>query len=848
MVYGQTTSKRVTGVPDDWSHHHLIFSDPGTYEQAVANGTYSKWIKIQYDPRFIFQTMKRNGTAAGGYMPKMTRSIEAAGLVPALSGVPGGNDSERLVPPKKNPPAPSIKKDWSEYMNSTTAKVGEDNFPAKYSFATSSPSTANCAGGTAPDFVAYNTGVGGSSTQASIIAYDNLYATTCTGTNPLVYWAYDTGGTISTSVSLSGDGSQLAMIHGTATASLVLLKWSATGGAFTGTTTAGSVNVTGLPSGACTSLLAGEPVYGTTIPAGDTVASCSGTTLVLSTGTGVTAGTSQPLTYNNQFQAALTGSSATVSVPTGVCSVTNIVGAPIYGTGIPQGDTVKTCASTTLTLNTAASTSESSETITFQPATAAAPTVLTTQTSAANYRSCVAPCMYTIAFSKADGDTNSSPFVDYSDDTLYVGDSKSWVYQFTGVFKGPPAISSSGWPVQAQVGGSHTASSVVWDSASQFVFVNTYTSNCVKITSGGSATGSTGLPGNGNDILEGPIVDSSAGQVYIFVDGTTGAAGFTSDENYIAQLPTSFTSSTSPILAYVGTGASSNELYRGAFDNGFYTNSGTGNLYVCGDTDGTTGPTLYQVPISSGTMTATSNAGPKLTTATAKGPTCTPVTEIYNSSGSVPVDWIFAGVTEEGAASGCGGAGCVIGVPVTSWVKSTTYALDQMVVDSHFNIEKVTTAGTSGSSTPSWPAAGSAGTVTSDGSTLKWTSEGPFTFTGFTDSHAYALNAVIVDANGNLERVTTAGTSAGSAPSWATGFGATTASGSTLVFTNQGPLGIVSAEYDGGTSGIIIDNTSNVSGASNIYFTTLGAGTTGSCATTPSTYGGCAIQASQSNP
>src|SRR5271157_1809741 len=89
--------------------------------------------------------------------------------------------------------------------------VGIDNYPAKYSFAVlGNPTTANCAGGAAPDFVVYNTSTGGGSGQASIIAYDNLYSGTCAGTVPQTYWAYNTAGTISTSVVLSLDGTQVA--------------------------------------------------------------------------------------------------------------------------------------------------------------------------------------------------------------------------------------------------------------------------------------------------------------------------------------------------------------------------------------------------------------------------------------------------------------------------------------------------------------------------------------------------------------------------------------------------------------------------------------------------------------
>jgi hypothetical protein len=49
----------------------------------------------------------------------------------------------------------------------------------------------------------------------------------------------------------------------------------------------------------------------------------------------------------------------------------------------------------------------------------------------------------------------------------------------------------------------------------------------------------------------------------------------------------------------------------------------------------------------------------------------------------------------------------------------------------------------------------------------------------------------------------------------------------------------------GGTSGMIIDNISSTTGASNVYFSTLG--TSGTCSTSgTATSGGCAVQAAQS--
>jgi hypothetical protein len=96
-----------------------------------------------------------------------------------------------------------------------------NTYPAKYSFSTS---TASCS-----DYVVYPTGQ--SSTNATIIAYNNIYVTTCSGTVPTVAWAYNTGGTAVLSPILSADGTEVAYIQTSSNvASLVLLKPSSISG------------------------------------------------------------------------------------------------------------------------------------------------------------------------------------------------------------------------------------------------------------------------------------------------------------------------------------------------------------------------------------------------------------------------------------------------------------------------------------------------------------------------------------------------------------------------------------------------------------------------------------------
>jgi len=112
----------------------------------------------------------------------------------------------------------------SAYLSGGAAGVQPNVYPAKFSFSTTS---ASCS-----DFAIYPMGTAGAAGAPNIIAYNNLYSGDCTtGAVPSVSWAYNTGGTVTTSPTFSADGSQVAFMQvSSTTASLVLLKWAATGG------------------------------------------------------------------------------------------------------------------------------------------------------------------------------------------------------------------------------------------------------------------------------------------------------------------------------------------------------------------------------------------------------------------------------------------------------------------------------------------------------------------------------------------------------------------------------------------------------------------------------------------
>ena len=99
-----TGKAKVSGLADDWTHHHLIFSNPGTEEEAIRKGTHERWLKTANDPRYIMQQLKKSQPT------KRVADEEIRETVSSIST-------------KKDPKATKtkIKKDWSESLGSTTA-------------------------------------------------------------------------------------------------------------------------------------------------------------------------------------------------------------------------------------------------------------------------------------------------------------------------------------------------------------------------------------------------------------------------------------------------------------------------------------------------------------------------------------------------------------------------------------------------------------------------------------------------------------------------------------------------------------------------------------------------------
>jgi hypothetical protein len=656
------------GVPDDWSHRHVVFSNPArTEEEAIANGTHDQWLNIVNDPRYILQQMKRD--------PAVQRFIaEDLGLEPPNGTEDGESAAKRSIADARQAPesenavsATKVKKSnktkgiWGESLtgSSTAGTVGPGNYPAKYSF----NGAVSCS-----DYVVFNTSLTGGQGSTTVVF-----------TN-----AADTSGTIV--ITNSSTGATLTLTAGTSNSGTT---WN--NNSTSGSTNASNFNTTLNTAGNGSSV----GVYSSVASATVTITAEQLGAITISVKNNTLSNISTPSSGNSENLSGGTNAARILAYKDLYSSTCGSIGGavPTLSWQYETGGIVKTSVSLSedgtqlafvQSYNTSGSTT-AAELVLLTPGTSSTlsfPTIV----AAASYRGCTAPCM--TLFPLTNDDTNSSPFVDYIADVLYVGDNAGSLHKFTGVFLGTPAA-ASGWPVTVS---SKTLTSPVYDSGTTNVFVAdsggflySYSSSSgsrVGVSSQLAATGSTG-------IVDAPLVDDVADMVYVVVgddgntatghncDNSTGCdgvfrfstTGFTTSGTGTCSSSngTSWTSGTNCGAESVfGVGTSSTILYDGAFDNAYYASSGSsGNLWTCAAT-GTPAPKLVYSSMSSfgSTLSIANNAINPLASGAA---TCSPVTEILNGT----TDYIYLSMTANGnQTSVCSGA-CIYSFIVTSSVPSS---------------------------------------------------------------------------------------------------------------------------------------------------------------------------------
>ena len=204
------------GVPEDWSHHRLVFGGNLAVERPDLIGK---------DERVVHAFLQRVRAQRAA---RFENSSAESNLMEAAAA----------------------QRDWSVPLG-TSARVATGMFPAKYTFdITAPPSCAN-------DFVVFGINLAGvTGGQGNMVAINNLYAGTgglCT-TGPSIMFSYNvttqTGGRVITSPSLSSDGTKIAFVESTSGTSIFhVLKWA------TGTGNGTSATSSAVPGGGNTATM-----------------------------------------------------------------------------------------------------------------------------------------------------------------------------------------------------------------------------------------------------------------------------------------------------------------------------------------------------------------------------------------------------------------------------------------------------------------------------------------------------------------------------------------------------------------------------------------------------------------
>jgi len=195
----QEPTHKPISVVEDWSTHQVVFGE---------DVPRPLWGTVLKDSRFWQQYYRRHiALPLSSFCPE-----EEAGRAEVRC--------RNLLPGRWRVAGASSQRDWSVSLGGGSG--GPISQPAKFAYdVTSGPSCTN-------DFVVTGINVAGSSTQANIIGFNNLYVNSsgtglCSGTAPKVAFSYFVGtGLVPSSPVVSLDGKKVAFIENISTTSSIL--------------------------------------------------------------------------------------------------------------------------------------------------------------------------------------------------------------------------------------------------------------------------------------------------------------------------------------------------------------------------------------------------------------------------------------------------------------------------------------------------------------------------------------------------------------------------------------------------------------------------------------------------
>jgi hypothetical protein len=867
-AFAQNGAGEPLGLPQDWSFRHLIYSNPETAEEAASRGMLGAWNRKANDPRFLLQLEKKRETAKAsaneGTVGDDGAAVGESGVgVWARAGK--SKPSKPKGKPSPSPSGPEIPRDWSNVMGGASGAGAPRLYPAKFSFSISSKSCS-------ADFVVFTTSSAGATSTGSFYQATGTFTglpvagQTVTITNLL--YAPDQVLTLTADASVN-TGLKFAVGAN--------LQDAATNLADAIERNGGTVGMTATATGAAVVLNSiTANVKKADITPAETLSNFS---WVEENDGSATAG--QPTVFAlNQLYADTVANGGcqtpTQQVPAVYWSYNTGMGAiadlsPVlsfYDNGHQVAFVQRSGTVASLVLLKWSST--------VSVGTLGEPTAPTSVTPA-NYRSCTAPCMTVMTFTGSPNDTNSAPFVDYLGDILYVGDDTGNVHKFTGVFQGTPAEAGSPWPVS--VGTTSILSSPVFDPTSGLIFVGSNgpgggslsgnrlhsinASTGAVISSGAIGSDSSGA--NANGVRDAPIVDSTGHRVYAFM-GAANPAADSLDNSCLGGHPWcaavyQFVTTSSLATQDAGLGAGlgakvivgasdhqgdlNRTINSGAFDDAYYS-TGSGSLYVCGSLpDAQRRFTLWKITVAGNSFSARTQ-GPQINNANGTD-VCSPVTVFKNGSS----EFLYASVANAGSAAGGGGCtdpghGCVYEynlAPSYGTVFDTTSTSSTATGANRF-ISVSTSTGLNGNegAVDTLLTAGTAGTYA--GMTITQSVASPagttYTYTLRNNTTSQAITCQITEGNTTCSDTThRAGFSTGDLidvlvvrTTGSTDLTATFRVQLTADVTwNDATSASAAIHAQGGTGGIIVDNTLT-GGGSQVYYSTR---------TSP----GIAVQASQ---
>lgn len=654
----------------DWSHRHLVFSGA----DARAHSDATKDVQLQADRRFQQQVSRRGASA---------RSVAPASTPVAARRATRPDPSDLAASATES----SLSRDWTSSLTSF-GTIGNEQYPAKFEFDINAPvSASNCA----TDFVVYNNNNASGTHTGFIEEATDLgvfWAVPPVGSSisitppatgvPVVFTAIDNSTPVTSQTFQQGTNTASAATN---LAAAINAYETLTGGAtgafpytaqtfFGAAVTVTAVATTGLDAAAGGNNTTAAPVdcypfFGGTCPGEFTFFSPN----FFGGAGGTTASVANLIGLMNLYS----GSS-----PAGICPGTAPTVKFAYGVSTAQGETT-----------TSPGLSEDGKQIAIVESTPSCQQgqqgcaigsvlhlvkwsngtgtlnkpVVPEYESPQAYRGCIAPCMTSITLSGSP-DSNSAPFIDYTNDAIYVGDDGGKIREITGVFLGTPTL---GWQPTVDMGFALTGP--VYDAVSGNIYVadangvvSTVAQSSGLLGAQAHTAGATGYP-----IPDPPIVDSNAETVTVFVSNNGGGSA------QIIQYPIgNFAAPASVVVGPAGV-----QMHDGDFDNTYYSGDyADGFLYFCGKNPGGSNdnPAIERVPFTaSGILEGASfNSGDVLPVSAVQSAECSPLTEVYNAGN----DYMFFSVQTGGNQANCsilgGGAagsnpsgGCVMSIIVT---------------------------------------------------------------------------------------------------------------------------------------------------------------------------------------